>query len=678
MYNAFISYSHTADEKFAPALQDALQKFAKPWYKKRNLEIFRDESSLSASPHLWKNIVKALDNAEYLIILASAASEKSKWVNKEVAYWLENKSIDNILIALTEGELEWDEQNNCFLKPANNSLPPALDDKFDSEPFYIDLRESKKEVDLSLDNPIFKKEILKLAAKLHGKQPNDLASEEVLVHRKMIRLRNGAIGLLVLLLIAALIAGFIANENRKEAAESANEARRQQRIAIIQKDSADRARAYAVKQENIAKLARDTAIIERDNAARQREIAIEQRNEAQANYLVSEARSTVGVNPTVALRLLEQAMQYHSSRSIEEAALNIYYNNNFYKSVDDAEITNARLQVNVIDTGLHLQPARSSLTENDLPYITDFANQKKIQVKLPFRSNYRINLSMDRSHIIAFSKRGEIKIRRIKGKKIENIEVDSVADINIVTNDDITDVEILPGKKMILIIEDYATIVRIFDFEGKHIQDLKGHQFPINTVFSPDGKSIYTSSKGYYMTEEQPNRKWNVGNTLISESEGAGSGSAGFAGLNHNMKTDGITWSPDGKTYLQNRWSDFHYAMVVSLFDMHGRVIADFFDPLELITAVSFSPDGKYIFTGAGKGTAKLYSANGMLLRTFNVYDQKEIVLFSFTSDKKNVLIFSKEGRQKLWKMPMPLENFLRSNDIELLTTEQLRKYGIK
>lgn len=214
MYNAFISYSHVADDKFAPSLQNALQKFAKPWYKKRNLEIFRDESSLSASPHLWGNITNALDKSEYLVLLASTESERSKWVNKEVEYWLEHKSIDNILIALTEGEMKWDDDNNCFLHPDNNSLPPALDYKFDSEPFYIDLRQSKTEKDLSLDNSIFKKEILKLAAKLHNKSPNNLASDEVTVHRKMILLRNAVVSILVLLLVAAIGAYWVANKNR--------------------------------------------------------------------------------------------------------------------------------------------------------------------------------------------------------------------------------------------------------------------------------------------------------------------------------------------------------------------------------------------------------------------------------------------------------------------------------
>jgi hypothetical protein len=32
-YKAFISYSHAADGKLAPALQTALHNFTKPWYR---------------------------------------------------------------------------------------------------------------------------------------------------------------------------------------------------------------------------------------------------------------------------------------------------------------------------------------------------------------------------------------------------------------------------------------------------------------------------------------------------------------------------------------------------------------------------------------------------------------------------------------------------------------------
>jgi hypothetical protein len=52
LYKAFISCSHSVEGKLAPALQSALQKFAKSWYRRRALDVFRDQTSLSANPAL--------------------------------------------------------------------------------------------------------------------------------------------------------------------------------------------------------------------------------------------------------------------------------------------------------------------------------------------------------------------------------------------------------------------------------------------------------------------------------------------------------------------------------------------------------------------------------------------------------------------------------------------------
>ena len=49
-YAAFISYSHSADGAFAPALQDGLQRLAKPWNQRRILEVFRDQTGLIPTP----------------------------------------------------------------------------------------------------------------------------------------------------------------------------------------------------------------------------------------------------------------------------------------------------------------------------------------------------------------------------------------------------------------------------------------------------------------------------------------------------------------------------------------------------------------------------------------------------------------------------------------------------
>src|SRR3712207_2231637 len=106
-YAAFISYSHAADGKLAPALQRGLHGFARPWFRLRAVHVFRDETSLSANPGLWFSIEQALRNAEFFILLASPEAARSPWVDREVTYWLQHKSPASFLIVLTDGELVW-------------------------------------------------------------------------------------------------------------------------------------------------------------------------------------------------------------------------------------------------------------------------------------------------------------------------------------------------------------------------------------------------------------------------------------------------------------------------------------------------------------------------------------------------------------------------------------------
>jgi hypothetical protein len=43
-FDAFLSYSHACDGRLAPSLQHGLQTMAKPWYRRRALRIFRDQT----------------------------------------------------------------------------------------------------------------------------------------------------------------------------------------------------------------------------------------------------------------------------------------------------------------------------------------------------------------------------------------------------------------------------------------------------------------------------------------------------------------------------------------------------------------------------------------------------------------------------------------------------------
>ena len=107
-YQAFVSYSHDSDERLAASLQSSLSRFAKPWYRLRTMRIFRDKTSLSANPALWHSIEQALSESEYFLLLACPASAKSRWVQQEIQWWLQNRSVEKLLIVLTDGVIVWD------------------------------------------------------------------------------------------------------------------------------------------------------------------------------------------------------------------------------------------------------------------------------------------------------------------------------------------------------------------------------------------------------------------------------------------------------------------------------------------------------------------------------------------------------------------------------------------
>src|SRR6266508_1937932 len=104
-YDAFVSYSHAADGRLAPALQAGLQSLAKPWYRRRALRVFRDRTSLSASPELWPAIERALAQARYFVLLASPEAAGSPWVDREVRWWRAHRGRDTVLIVLTDGRV---------------------------------------------------------------------------------------------------------------------------------------------------------------------------------------------------------------------------------------------------------------------------------------------------------------------------------------------------------------------------------------------------------------------------------------------------------------------------------------------------------------------------------------------------------------------------------------------
>jgi WD40 repeat protein len=216
-YNAFISYSREADTRNARAMRSALQRFTKPWYRLRALDVFLDESDLAASPGLWSRIEAGLANAGFLILLASPHAARSQWVRREVEYWLTHKSIEHVLIALTSGEIVWNRQTSDFDWKATTSLPDLLRGRFAEEPKYVDMRWATNSSDLSLQHPAFRQSIIDLAAPLHDRLKSDLDGEDIAQFRRTKRAAISAIVGLTGLLILSLSLAYYSNSKRHEA-----------------------------------------------------------------------------------------------------------------------------------------------------------------------------------------------------------------------------------------------------------------------------------------------------------------------------------------------------------------------------------------------------------------------------------------------------------------------------
>jgi WD40 repeat protein len=231
-YRAFVSYSHAADGTLAPALQAALQGFAKPWYRLRAMRVFRDKTSLAANPALWPAIERALADSQWFLLMAAPESARSPWVEQEVRWWLEHRSPDSMLVVLTDGELAWDATRSDFDWSRTTALGRSLSGKFASEPLYVDLRWAKGAERLSLRDTRFRAAVLDLAAPLHGRPKDDLDGEDVRQHRRTQRVAWSAGLALVVLTVAALGAATMAVHQARIAEARRQEAEREREIAV--------------------------------------------------------------------------------------------------------------------------------------------------------------------------------------------------------------------------------------------------------------------------------------------------------------------------------------------------------------------------------------------------------------------------------------------------------------
>ena len=207
-YSAFISYSHGSDRDLATVLQAELQKFGRVWYQRRARRVFRDDTNLTASPQLWGSIREALEQSEWLIVLASPAAARSPWVEQEIGWWLKNRSSDRVLVVLTAGHLEWDAKTGR-IAAGTDALPRAVfAEHHVPEPLWVDLRELHRPPDAA--DAILQGGVVDVVAGMTGAPKDRLVGEDIRQQRRRRSWIRAVVTGLTVLTVVSLAVTYVA------------------------------------------------------------------------------------------------------------------------------------------------------------------------------------------------------------------------------------------------------------------------------------------------------------------------------------------------------------------------------------------------------------------------------------------------------------------------------------
>lgn len=110
-YDAFISYRHLEPDSFvAENVHKLLENYKIPRKLRKSLgnrkinRIFRDKEELPLTDNLNDQILEALKQSEYLIVICSPRLEESKWCKREIETFVEARGKKNVLLVLADGE----------------------------------------------------------------------------------------------------------------------------------------------------------------------------------------------------------------------------------------------------------------------------------------------------------------------------------------------------------------------------------------------------------------------------------------------------------------------------------------------------------------------------------------------------------------------------------------------
>ena len=232
-YDAFLSYNHQ-DGAVAAGIQKGLHRIGRRIGQLNALRVFRDCTDMAANPDLWGRVTDAMDRSRYLVVVLSPRAAASGWVNREVAYWLERRGLDQLLMVVAEGHLHWDDATQRFDPDLSDAALPVLTEPevLAAEPLHVDVT---GDAPWDPQASTFRDKVTDLAAPIHGKSKYELASDDVREQRRFRRLRRAAVAALAVLTVVAVAAAAFAFVKQQEANDQRQRAERERDQAIALK-----------------------------------------------------------------------------------------------------------------------------------------------------------------------------------------------------------------------------------------------------------------------------------------------------------------------------------------------------------------------------------------------------------------------------------------------------------
>jgi WD40 repeat protein len=285
-YEVFLSYRHL-DRDYARAIQSALYRLGKPFWRIRAMRVFRDEDTMAVNDDLRRAIQQALLNSKHFVLIASPNAAKSEWVEREIVFWRTFDPPRPIALVLAAGAIVWNNETKDFDWPNSTAIPRALERYFTSEPSWADLRELQRE-ELTISTARFRAEARKVAAAVRQKAPEDIASDELREYRRTIAVSWSTVLVLSVLLVTLLVTYL--------------ETRRQQWLAEGAAMQAKIAALREVRQANHAERASAQAQAEQRRAE-------EQARRAQARQMAIQSTVALSIDPENSFLLARESLR---------------------------------------------------------------------------------------------------------------------------------------------------------------------------------------------------------------------------------------------------------------------------------------------------------------------------------------------------------------------------------